>query len=170
MSQNKDLKEIALLFLKLGSIAFGGPAAHIAMMEDEVVTKRKWMTKEHFLDLVGATNLIPGPNSTEMTMHCGHERAGWKGLFIAGICFIFPAVVITSFLAWLYQQYGQLPSVEPFIYGIKPAVIAIIIMAVYRLGQKAIKTTELAIVFFLLSSINSSDCKNTLFLQSILDE
>ena len=146
MSQNKDLKEIALLFLKLGSIAFGGPAAHIAMMEDEVVTKRKWMTKEHFLDLVGATNLIPGPNSTEMTMHCGHERAGWKGLFIAGICFIFPAVVITSFLAWLYQQYGQLPSVEPFIYGIKPAVIAIIIMAVYRLGQKAIKTTELAIL------------------------
>ncbi|WP_411766158.1 chromate efflux transporter [Winogradskyella sp. A3E31] len=146
MSQNTKLKEIAKLFFKLGSIAFGGPAAHIAMMEDEVVKKRKWMTQEHFLDLVGATNLIPGPNSTEMTMHCGHERAGWKGLFVAGICFIFPAVVITSVFAWLYQQYGQLPDVEPFIYGIKPAVISIIVMAAFRLGKKAIKTTELAIL------------------------
>jgi chromate transporter len=146
MSQKKKLKEIAILFFKLGSISFGGPAAHIAMMEDEVVKKRKWMTQEHFLDLVGATNLIPGPNSTEMTMHCGHERAGWKGLFVAGFCFIFPAVIITSIFAWLYQQYGQLPKVEPFIYGIKPAVIAIIIMAAFRLGKKAVKTTELAIL------------------------
>jgi len=132
MSKKNELKEIAVLFFKLGTIAFGGPAAHIAMMEDEVVRKRKWMTQEHFLDLMGATNLIPGPNSTEMTMHCGHERGGWKGLFVAGICFIFPAVVITGVLAYLYQQYGQLPQVEPFIYGIKPAVIAIIIMAAYR--------------------------------------
>jgi len=146
MSKSQKLKEIALLFFKLGSIAFGGPAAHIAMMEDEVVHKRKWMTQEHFLDLMGATNLIPGPNSTEMTMHCGHERAGWKGLFVAGFCFIFTAVVITGVFAWLYQQYGQLPEVEPFIYGIKPAVIAIIVMAAYRLGKKAIKTTELAII------------------------
>ncbi len=135
----KNLKEVALLFFKLGSIAFGGPAAHIAMMEDEVVKKRKWMTHQHFLDLVGATNLIPGPNSTEMTMHCGHERAGWKGLIIAGACFVFPAVAITMVFAWLYQQYGQLPKVEPFIYGIKPAVIAIILGAVYRLGKKALK-------------------------------
>ena len=146
MSQQKELQEIAKVFFKLGSIAFGGPAAHIAMMEDEVVRKRKWMTQEHFLDLVGATNIIPGPNSTEMTMHCGHERAGWKGLIVAGFCFIFPAVVITSILAWLYQEYGQLPEVTPFIYGIKPAVIAIIVMASYRLGKKAIKTTELAIL------------------------
>ncbi|WP_411030438.1 chromate efflux transporter [Spongiimicrobium sp. 3-5] len=146
MSQKNDLKEIAKLFFKLGSIAFGGPAAHIAMMEDEVVNKRKWMTQEHFLDLIGATNLIPGPNSTEMTMHCGHERAGWKGLLIAGFCFILPAVVITSVFAWLYQEYGQLPKVEPFIYGIKPAVIAIIVMAAYRLGKKAVKNTELAIL------------------------
>ncbi|GAA4952852.1 chromate efflux transporter [Algibacter agarivorans] len=146
MSKKSELKEVAKLFFKLGSIAFGGPAAHIAMMEDEVVKKRKWMTQEHFLDLVGATNLIPGPNSTEMTMHCGHERAGWKGLFVAGFCFIFPAVVITSVFAWLYQEYGQLPKVEPFIYGIKPAVIAIIIMAAFRLGKKAIKNTELAIL------------------------
>lgn len=146
ISQKKELKEIAKLFFKLGCIAFGGPAAHIAMMEDEVVKKRKWMTQEHFLDLVGATNLIPGPNSTEMTMHCGHERAGWKGLFVAGFCFIFPAVMITSVFAWLYQEYGQLPKVEPFIYGIKPAVIAIIIMAAFRLGKKAVKNTELAIL------------------------
>lgn len=142
----KNLKEVALLFFKLGSIAFGGPAAHIAMMEDEVVKKRKWMTHQHFLDLVGATNLIPGPNSTEMTMHCGHERAGWKGLIVAGACFVFPAVVITMVFAWLYQQYGQLPKVEPFIYGIKPAVIAIILGAVYRLGKKALKNVELGIL------------------------
>lgn len=146
MEYRKNLKEVALLFFKLGTIAFGGPAAHIAMMEDEVVKKRKWMTHQHFLDLVGATNLIPGPNSTEMTMHCGHERAGWKGLIVAGICFVFPAVVITMVLAWLYQQYGQLPAVEPFLYGIKPAVIAIILGAVYRLGKKALKTVELGIL------------------------
>jgi len=140
-----NLKEVATLFFKLGSIAFGGPAAHIAMMEDEVVKKKKWMTHQHFLDLVGATNLIPGPNSTEMTMHCGHERAGWKGLIVAGVCFVFPAVAITMVFAWLYQQYGQLPNVEPFIYGIKPAVIAIILGAVYRLGKKALKNVQMGI-------------------------
>jgi len=141
-----ELKEIAKLFFKLGTIAFGGPAAHVAMMEDEVVRKRKWMTQEHFLDLMGTTNLIPGPNSTEMTMHCGHERGGWKGLFVAGSCFIFPAVVITMIFAWAYEKYGQLPEVEPFIYGIKPAVIAIILSAVFRLGKKALKSTELGIL------------------------
>lgn len=146
MSQKKDLIEVAKLFFKLGCIAFGGPAAHIAMMEDEVVKKRKWITHEHFLDLIGATNLIPGPNSTEMTMHCGHEKAGWKGLFVAGFCFIFPAVIITSVFAWLYEQYGQLPNVKPYIYGIKPAVIAIIVMAGFRLGKKAIKNTFLIIL------------------------
>lgn len=146
MEPNKNLKEVAKVFFKLGSIAFGGPAAHIAMMEDEVVKKRKWMTQQHFLDLVGATNIIPGPNSTEMTMHCGHERAGWKGLIVAGACFILPAVAITMVFAWLYQQYGQLPKVEPFIYGIKPAVIAIILGAVYRLGKKALKNVALGIL------------------------
>ncbi len=145
-SQKKELKEIAFLFFKLGCIAFGGPAAHIAMMENEVVTKRKWMTQEHFLDLIGATNLIPGPNSTEMTMHCGHEKAGWKGLFIAGFCFIFPAALITGVFAWLYQKYGQLPDVDPFIYGIKPAVISIILMAAYKLSKKAIKSKQLALL------------------------
>ncbi len=146
MIQDRKLIEIALLFFKLGCIAFGGPAAHIAMMEDEIVTKRKWMTQEHFMDLIGITNLIPGPNSTEMVMHCGRDRAGWKGLFVAGISFIFPAVVITGIFAWLYQKYGELPAVEPFIYGIKPAVIVIIIMAGYRLGKKAIKNIQLAIL------------------------
>lgn len=146
MEKKGNLKEIAGLFFKLGSIAFGGPAAHIAMMEDEVVKKRKWMNHEHFLDLVGATNLIPGPNSTEMTMHCGYEQAGWRGLIVAGASFIFPAVVITAIFAWLYQQYGHLPNVEPFIYGIKPAVIAIILSAVYSLGKKALKNVTLGIL------------------------
>lgn len=144
MTEKQKLIEVAKVFFKLGTIAVGGPAAHIAMMEDEIVSKRKWMTQENFLDLIGATNLIPGPNSTEMTMHCGHERAGWKGLFVAGFCFIFPAVVITGIFAWLYQEYGQLPKVEPFVYGIKPAVIAIILMAGYKLGKKAVKTKILA--------------------------
>lgn len=145
-TKKNNLKEVAGLFFKLGLIAFGGPAAHIAMMEDEVVAKRKWMSRQHFLDLVGATNLIPGPNSTEMTMHCGKERAGWPGLFVAGACFIFPAVVLTGFLAFLYVKYGEVPAVEPFLYGIKPAVIAIILAAVYKLGKKALKNWQLGII------------------------
>ncbi|MCW5518970.1 chromate efflux transporter [Aureitalea sp. L0-47] len=146
MDSKNRLLEVAGLFFKLGCFAFGGPAAHIAMMEDEVVTKRKWMTREHFLDLMGATNLIPGPNSTEMTMHCGYERAGIRGLFVAGSCFIFPAVVITGFLAWLYVKYGTLPEVEPFIKGIQPAVLVIILAAIIKLGKKAIKNIELVII------------------------
>ena len=135
MTQEKStLSEISKLFFKLGCIAFGGPAAHIAMMEEEVVEKRKWITRQHFLDLIGATNLIPGPNSTEMTMHCGHERGGVPGLFVAGISFIFPAVVITGILGFLYVEYGELPQVEPFIFGIKPAVLAIIAAAIVKLG------------------------------------
>jgi len=141
---NTNLKEIASLFFKLGCFAFGGPAAHVAMMEEEVVEKRKWMSRQHFLDLMGATNLIPGPNSTEMTMHCGHERGGWKGLFVADVCFIFPAVVLTGILAHFYVQYGKLPNVEPFILGIKPAVLAVILNAVVKLGKKAVKSYELA--------------------------
>lgn len=143
MQQENKLVEIAKLFFKLGCISFGGPAVHIAMMEEEVVKKRQWFSQEHFLDLIGATNLIPGPNSTEMTMHCGYERAGWKGLFVAGICFVIPAVLITAIFAWLYQKYGQLPEVEPFIYGIKPAVISLIVMAAFRLGKKAVKNNKL---------------------------
>ncbi|MEJ6791956.1 MAG: chromate efflux transporter [Lacinutrix sp.] len=147
---NNNLKEVASVFFKLGCFAFGGPAAHIAMMEDEVVTKRKWMTRDYFLDLIGTTNLIPGPNSTEMTMHCGYERAGKKGLFVAGIAFIFPAVIITALLAYLYVECGKLPEVEPFVFGIKPAVLAIIASAVLKLGKKAVKTIELTIIGLLV--------------------
>src|SRR5690606_28837840 len=137
-SKRSPLGEVARLFLKLGIIAFGGPAAHIAMMEDEFVTRHKWIDRQHFLDLIGATNLIPGPNSTEMTMHVGYERAGWPGLFTAGGCFILPAVLITGVFGWLYVTYGSLPEVEPFLYGIKPAVIAVILGAVWKLGKKAV--------------------------------
>jgi chromate transporter len=144
--EGSKLFDIAKLFLKLGSISFGGPAAHISMMENEVVRKRQWMTHEHFLDLIGATNLIPGPNSTEMSMHCGQERAGYIGLIIAGISFILPAVIVTAVFAWLYQRYGHLPKIELFIYGIKPAVIAIIISAVISLGRKALKNIEVGIL------------------------
>jgi chromate transporter len=144
--QNNNLREVAGVFLKLGCIGFGGPAVHIAMMQDEVVTKRKWLSHDHFLDLIGATNLIPGPNSTEMTMHCGHERAGWKGLVVAGVCFIVPAVIITAVFAWAYKQYGSLPAVAPFLYGIKPAILAVIVSAMITLGKKAFKTIELGIM------------------------
>ena len=141
-----SLKEIGKLFFKLGSIAFGGPAAHIAMMEDEIIEKRKWFSRQHFLDLIGITNLIPGPNSTEMTMHCGYERGGWKGLIVAGTAFIFPAVVITCIIAFLYEKYGTLPGADAFLYGIKAAVIAIILNAVYKLGKKSLKSSTLGIL------------------------
>ena len=146
MKVEGNLKEIAKLFLKLGIIGFGGPAAHIAMMQDEVVVKRKWLTEQHFLDLIGATNLIPGPNSTEMAIHIGREKGGWKGLIIAGLCFILPAVLITGMFAWLYKEFGQLPEVQPFIYGIKPAIIAIILSAVYPLAKRSLKSIELGII------------------------
>ncbi|WP_288442822.1 chromate efflux transporter [uncultured Chryseobacterium sp.] len=146
MNNNNDLKDLAKLFLKLGIIGFGGPAAHIAMMQKEVVAEKKWLTDQEFLDLIGATNLIPGPNSTEMAIHVGRERAGWKGLIVAGFCFIFPAVIITGIFAWLYKEYGQLPEVSPFIYGIKPAIIAIIIGAAFPLAKKSVKTFPLAAV------------------------
>ncbi len=138
-SSRSALREVSLLFVRLGCVAFGGPAAHIAMMRDEVVTRRKWMTDQEFLDLLGITNLIPGPNSTEMTMHLGLERAGWRGLIAGGTLFIFPAFSIVLVLAVLYDRYGTTPSVEWILYGIKPIVIAIIAQAVWRLGLVAIK-------------------------------
>ena len=141
-----NVKEVARFFLKLGFTAFGGPAVHIALMREEAVVKRKWMSEQHFLDLVGATNLIPGPNSTEMAIHIGQERAGWKGLVIGGFCFIMPAVLITLCIAWLYKSYGHLPQVQPFIYGIKPAIIAVILAAIYPLALKSLQTIELGII------------------------
>ncbi|SDL58423.1 chromate transporter [Pedobacter sp. ok626] len=143
---NLRLKEVAILFLKLGCIGFGGPAVHIAMMEQEVVRKRKWLSQEYFLDLIGATNLIPGPNSTEMTMHIGQERAGWKGLVVAGLCFILPAVIITGGIAFAYQTYGKLPEVQPFLYGVKPAIISVVIAMMLSLSRKALKSLELGLI------------------------
>lgn len=145
--KNKSgIVELIKLFLKLGTIAFGGPAAHIAIMEEEVVRRRKWITREHFLDLVGATNLIPGPNSTEMAIHIGYIRAGVPGLIVSGLSFILPAVIITGVLAWMYVRFGAIPEVAPFLVGIKPAVISIILVAVIRLGKTAAKNTQLIII------------------------
>jgi len=143
---NNNIRELAYIFLKLGFTAFGGPAAHTAMMREEFVVKRDWLTEQQFLDLMGATNLIPGPNSTELAIHIGKEKGGWKGMFIAGGLFIFPAFLFSGFFAYLYKQYGQLPQIEPFIYGIKPAIIAIILAAVYPLGKKSLKSKELGII------------------------
>jgi chromate transporter len=141
-----SLLELALLFLKLGTIAFGGPPAHIAMMEDEVVSRRAWLTREQFLDFLGATNLIPGPNSTEMAIHVGRVRAGWPGLLVAGGSFILPSAVFVTALAWAYVRYGTLPQVAGVLYGIKPVVIALIVQAVLKLAKSAVKSTWLALI------------------------
>jgi chromate transporter len=133
------LKEVTALFLRLGFTAFGGPAAHIALMHDEAVRRRRWLDDQAFLDLVGATNLIPGPNSTEMAIHIGFLRAGWAGLVAAGASFIAPAVLIVLGLAWAYERFGSTPQAEWLLYGIKPVVIAIIVQALWNLGRKAIK-------------------------------
>jgi chromate transporter len=133
------LLELARLFLKLGTISFGGPAAHIALMHHEVVERRRWLTDQEFLDLVGATNLIPGPNSTEMAIHVGLVRGGWPGLLIAGACFIAPAVLIVGALAALYVRYGALPQAQALFTVVKPVVIAIVAVALWRLGRTAIK-------------------------------
>lgn len=145
-NSSDSIFELVKLFLKLGIVAFGGPAAHIAMMEDEVVHRRKWITREHFLDLVGATNLIPGPNSTEMAIHIGYIRGGLPGLIVSGLSFIIPAVIITGALAWVYVSFGSLPQVEPFLFGIKPAVISVILVAIIRLGRIAAKNIPLIII------------------------
>lgn len=150
----KNLFEVIGLFFKLGIIGFGGPAAHIAMMEDEVVEKKKWMDRQSFLDLIGATNLIPGPNSTEMALHCGYHRAGILGLIAAGFFFILPAITITGFLAFLYTEYGELPEVTPFIYGIKAAVISIIFQAMLKLWKKAYKGIEYGIIALLVFALS----------------
>ena len=141
-----ELGALAALFLKLGSTAFGGPAAHIAMMEDEVVRRRQWLTREEFLDLLGATNLIPGPNSTEMAIHIGHRRGGWAGLAVAGVCFILPALLIVLGCAWAYVRFGTLPQVEAVLYGIKPVIIAVVVRALWLLGKTALNTAILGAV------------------------
>ena len=139
-SEHGSLREVAGLFLKLGLIAFGGPAAHIAMMRDEIVRRRKWVTDQHFLDLLGATNLIPGPNSTEMAIHLGFVRAGWWGLILAGTLFILPAMLIVLALAWAYVQFGSTPQAAWLLYGIKPVIIAIVVQALVGLTRTAVKS------------------------------
>lgn len=140
------LMELLALFVRLGFTAFGGPAAHIALFEHEVVRRRRWMTHEQFLDLLGVTNLIPGPNSTEMVIHIGHRRAGLPGMVVAGSAFILPASAIVCGCAWAYVRYGSLPQAEGILYGVKPVVIAIIVQALWALGRKAIRSQTLGLL------------------------
>ncbi|EDX84169.1 chromate transporter, CHR family [Synechococcus sp. PCC 7335] len=137
--QQSRLRELASVFFRLGVVAFGGPAAHVAMMDDEVVKRRRWMSRDQLLDLIGVTNLLPGPNSTELAIHIGYERARWRGLFVAGGSFIFPAMVMVWVLAALYVRYQTVPQVGWLLYGIKPVIIAVVLQALWKLGKKAAK-------------------------------
>ncbi|MCU0526791.1 MAG: chromate efflux transporter [Elainella sp. Prado103] len=137
--RQQRLQELAMVFFKLGTIAFGGPAAHIALMDDEVVKRRQWLSRERLLDLLGITNLIPGPNSTELAIHIGYERAGWRGLIVAGVCFILPAMLIVWVIAAIYVQFRTLPQLTGFLYGVKPVIIVIVLQALWKLGKTAIK-------------------------------
>jgi chromate transporter len=146
LRQAANLFELAGVFLRLGTTAFGGPAAHIALMEQEVVVRRGWLSRGEFLDLLGIVNLIPGPNSTEMAIFIGYRRAGWLGLLLAGVCFILPAALIVSLIACAYVKYGKLPPAEGLLYGVKPVIIAVMVQAMWNLGRAAVKTRLLAIV------------------------
>ena len=139
------LKELALFFLRLGVTAFGGPAAHIAIMEDELVRRRKWLSREKFLDLLGASSLIPGPSSSELAIHIGYLRAGWAGLLLGGVCFILPAAIVVGIIAWAYVRFGHFPAVAALLYGVKPVVIAVILQALWGLGRTAVKNWTLAV-------------------------
>jgi chromate transporter len=145
-SPRGTLGQVAVLFLKLGFLAFGGPAAHIAIMEEEVVRRRRWMTREAFLDLLGAANLIPGPSSTEMAIFIGRTQAGWPGLVAGGVCFILPAALIVTAIAWGYVRFGALPAVEGVLYGVKPVVIAVVAQALWKLARPAVKSWSLALL------------------------
>ena len=144
-AERGSLTELALFFLRLGTTAFGGPAAHIAMMEDELVRRRKWLSREKFLDLLGASNLIPGPSSSELAIHIGYLRAGWLGLVVGGICFILPAAILVACIAWAYVRFGHLPAVAGLLYGVKPVVVAVILQALWGLGRTAVKSSLLAV-------------------------
>ena len=138
-ASGSTLRQIALSFLRLGTTAFGGPAAHIAMMEEEFVRRRGWVSHADFLDMLGASNLVPGPSSTEMAIHIGHQRAGWRGLVVAGVCFILPAMLIVMACAWAYATFGSLPQVQSVLYGVKPVIISVVLQALWGLGRTAIK-------------------------------
>lgn len=141
-----SLSELGWLFLRLGATAFGGPAAHIAMMMDEVVRRRNWLTEEQFLDLLGATNLIPGPNSTEMAIHIGWMRRRWRGLAVAGIAFIVPAMLMTGVLGWVYVRYGAVPTAKWILYGVKPVILGVVLQAIWGLAPKALRTQWLRLL------------------------
>lgn len=143
-AERGSLTELALFFLRLGTTAFGGPAAHVAMMEDELVRRRKWLSREKFLDLLGASNLIPGPSSSELAIHIGYLRGGWLGLVVGGICFILPAAILVACIAWAYVRFGHLPAVAGLLYGVKPVVVAVILQALWGLGRTAVKSSLLA--------------------------
>jgi chromate transporter len=142
-----DLWDLFTLFARLGATAFGGPAAHIALMEHEVVRRRGWLSEQEFLDLLGATNLIPGPNSTEMAIHIGHRRRGWLGLLVAGCAFIVPAALIVFMVAWAYVRYGALPEVRALLYATEPVIIAVVLQALVGLGRAAIRSSFLGLLF-----------------------
>jgi chromate transporter len=150
VSRNRSLREVIGVFLKLGTIAFGGPAAHIAMMHDEACQRRQWVGEDRFLDLLGAANLIPGPSSTEMAIYLGYERAGWRGLIAGGVCFILPAMLIVLALAWAYVRYGSAPQAVWLLYGIKPVVVAVIVQALWKLLRTAVKGPLLGAVGLLV--------------------
>lgn len=144
-TERGSLGELALFFLRLGTTAFGGPAAHIAIMEDELVRRRKWLSRGTFLDLLGASSLIPGPSSSELAIHIGYLRAGWMGLVVGGACFILPAAILVECVAWAYVRFGHLPAVAALLYGVKPVVVAVILQALWGLGRTAVKSTKLAV-------------------------
>src|SRR5215218_2901760 len=141
-----SLGEIARLFLRLGTVSFGGPAAHVALMEEEIVRRRRWLTHEEFLDLLGAVNLMPGPNSTELAIHIGLVRGGWVGLLVAGACFILPAATMVAMLGWAYVRFGTLPAVAGILGGVTPVVIAIVLQAIWNLGRSVLRTRALAVI------------------------
>ena len=155
LQEQVSLAELALVFLKLGTLAFGGPAAHIAMMEDEFVRKRHWITHAEFLDRLAAASLLPGPSSTEVAIFIGHTKRGWVGLIVAGCCFIIPAAVLVTLIAVVYVRFGSLPKVAGILYGIKPAVIAIILQALWNLARTATKTMFLAVIGVIAVVLNA---------------
>ena len=165
--QNQRLTELAQVFLRLGAIAFGGPAAHIAMMDDEVVKRRQWMSRDNLLDLIGVTNLLPGPNSTELAIHIGYERAGWAGLLVAGSCFILPTMILVWLLAIVYVRYQTVPQVEWLLYGIKPVIIAVVLQALWKLSKKAAKDTPTTIAGILAIAAYFAGLNEIILLVSI---
>ncbi len=140
------LRDLAPPFLRLGLTAFGGPAAHIAMMDEEFVRRRAWVSRADFLDMLGASNLVPGPSSTEVAIHIGHQRAGWRGLVVAGVCFIVPAMLLVLVCAWAYAMFGSLPQAQSILYGVKPVIIAVVLQALWGLARGALKNVFLATI------------------------